>query len=79
MSLRDEDFESYIRRYLQGNPQDLYDGEYGELPDYAIASEHIPIELPKDPSQFTFKLSGLGVGIFFKLKQLPNSIGRDSD
>lgn len=65
MSLRDEDFESFIQRYLQGNPQDLYDGKYGELPDYAIASEHIPIELPKDPSQFTFKLSGLGVGMFF--------------
>lgn len=69
MSLRDEDFESFIQRYLRNNPQDLYDGKYGELPDYAIASEHIPIELPEVPSQFTFKLSGLGVGMFSKKKK----------
>lgn len=64
MSLRGGDFESFIQGYLQSNPQNLYDGRYGELPGYAIASEGIPIELPEHPSQFIFKLSGLGVGMF---------------
>lgn len=75
VSLRDENFESFIEDYLQRNPQNLYDGRYGELPDYAIASSHIPIELPQHPSQFDFKLTGLGVGMCPKM----NYIRLDTD
>lgn len=67
MSLRDENFESFIEDYLVNHPQDIYRGQYGELPGYAIASEDIATELPQHPSQFSFKLAGLGVGMFFKM------------
>lgn len=66
VSLRDENFESFIEGYLVNHPQDIYHGRYGELPDYAIASEDIATELPQHPSQFNFKLAGLGVGMLFK-------------
>lgn len=61
VSVSIEDFECFIRKFLEMNPPRYYGDEYGDLPGYAVASEKLPIPLLPRPDLFKFKFAGLGM------------------
>lgn len=61
VSVSVEDFDCFIRKFLEKTPPRYYGDEYGDLPGYAVASEKLPIPLLPRPDLFKFKFAGLGM------------------
>ncbi|KAH0603880.1 uncharacterized protein H6S33_007539 [Morchella sextelata] len=73
VSVSVEDFDCFIRKFLEKTPPRYYGDEYGDLPGYAVASEKLPIPLLPRPDLFKFKFAGLGMSQYVD-KTLPEMI-----